>query len=99
MRNLMSGAAIAVAAYVAGLGAAQQGDVAVRGGVSVLMFFVPECPYCDRQARVLNELQRECRDLHAVAIGINGDRRALQQEAARMRALLARVDAAVCAVD
>jgi hypothetical protein len=48
---------------------------------------------------VLNELQRECRDLHAVAIGINGDRRALQQEAARMRALLARVDAAVCAVD
>jgi hypothetical protein len=57
-----------------------------RGGVSVLLFFEPDCPYCFRQARVLNELQRECPDLHPVAIGLNGDRRALQQEAARMRA-------------
>jgi thiol-disulfide isomerase/thioredoxin len=57
-----------------------------RGGVSVLMFFEPDCPYCFRQARVLNALQRECRDLHPVAIGLNGDRRALQKEAARMRA-------------
>jgi hypothetical protein len=57
-----------------------------RGGISVLMFFEPDCPYCYRQARVLNELQRECRDLHPVAIGLNGDRRALQKEAARMRA-------------
>jgi thiol-disulfide isomerase/thioredoxin len=57
-----------------------------RGGISVLMFFEPECPYCYRQARVLNQLQRECRDLHPVAIGINGDRRALQREAERMRA-------------
>jgi thiol-disulfide isomerase/thioredoxin len=57
-----------------------------RGGVSVLMFFEPDCPYCFRQARVLNQLQRECADLHPVAIGLNGDRRALQKEAARMRA-------------
>lgn len=58
----------------------------IRGGVSVLMFFEPDCPYCFRQARVLNELQRECPDLEPVAIGLNGDRRALQKEAARMRA-------------
>jgi hypothetical protein len=57
-----------------------------RGGVSVLLFFEPGCPYCFRQARVLNELQRECPDLHPVAIGMNGDRRALQNEATRMRA-------------
>jgi thiol-disulfide isomerase/thioredoxin len=57
-----------------------------RGGVSVLMFFEPDCPYCFRQARVLNQLQRECPDLHPVAIGLNGDRRALQKEAGRMRA-------------
>jgi hypothetical protein len=57
-----------------------------RGGISVLMFFEPDCPYCFRQARVLNELQRECSGVHPVAIGLNGDRRALQEEAARMRA-------------
>ncbi len=57
-----------------------------RGGVSILLFFEPDCPYCFRQARVLNELQRECRDVHPVAIGLNGDRRALLTEAARMRA-------------
>jgi hypothetical protein len=57
-----------------------------RGGVSILMFFEPECPYCFRQARVLNGLQRECPDLHPVAIGVNGDRAALQREARRMRA-------------
>jgi thiol-disulfide isomerase/thioredoxin len=57
-----------------------------RGGVSVLMFFEPNCPYCFRQARVLNELQRECPEVYPIAIGLNGDRRALQEEAARMRA-------------
>jgi hypothetical protein len=57
-----------------------------RGGISVLMFFEPDCPYCFRQARALKELQRECPDVEPVAIGLNGDRRALQQEAARMRA-------------
>jgi predicted DsbA family dithiol-disulfide isomerase len=58
----------------------------IRGGISVLMFFEPNCPYCFRQARVLNDLQRECPDVHPVAVGFNGDRRALQNEAARMRA-------------
>jgi hypothetical protein len=57
-----------------------------RGGISVLMFFEPGCSYCYRQARVLNQLQRECGDLHPIAIGMNGDRRALQEEAQRMRA-------------
>lgn len=57
-----------------------------RGGVSILMFFEPDCPYCFRQARALNQLQRECRGVHPVAIGLNGDRRALQKEAGRMRA-------------
>jgi thiol-disulfide isomerase/thioredoxin len=57
-----------------------------RGGISVLMFFEPECPYCYRQARVLNQLQRECRDLHPVAVGLNGNRQTLQSEAERMRA-------------
>jgi hypothetical protein len=57
-----------------------------RGGVSILMFFEPDCPYCFRQARALNELQRECQDVHPVAIGVNGDRAALQKEARRMRA-------------
>jgi thiol-disulfide isomerase/thioredoxin len=57
-----------------------------RGGVTIIMFFEPGCPYCFRQARVLNQLQRECPALNPVAVGLNGDRRALQKEAGRMRA-------------
>jgi peroxiredoxin len=57
-----------------------------RGDVSVLMFFEPDCPYCFRQARVLNDLQAACADVQPVAIGVNGDRAALQKEARRMGA-------------
>jgi thiol-disulfide isomerase/thioredoxin len=59
---------------------------AFRGTVNVLMFFEPECPYCFRQARVLNELREQCGDVQPIAIGVNGDRSALQNEMRRMRA-------------
>jgi peroxiredoxin len=59
---------------------------ALRGNVSVLMFFAPDCPYCFRQARVLNALQESCVGVRAVAVGVNGSRAALQQEMRHMHA-------------
>jgi peroxiredoxin len=57
-----------------------------RGRLSILMFFEPDCPYCFRQARALDALLATCPDIQPIAIGVNGDRAALQKEMRRMRA-------------
>ena len=57
----------------------------LRGQVDVLMFFEPDCEWCFRQVRLINQMQEECADLMAVGIGINGSRRNLLAELQRMR--------------
>lgn len=57
----------------------------LRGDIDVLMFFEPECTWCFKQTRVLNQLQKECPNFRAAAIGINGSRRDLKKELQRQR--------------
>lgn len=51
-----------------------------RGKTSVLMFFEPECPFCFKQAKILNQIQTECADFQAIGIGVNGNRQDLLDE-------------------
>lgn len=57
----------------------------LRGRVDVLMFFEPECSWCFKQTRLLNQLQRECSGFRAAAIGINGSKRDLKRELLKQR--------------
>ncbi len=56
------------------------------GKPTILIFFEPECSWCLRQTRVLNELVASCENFQAIAIGVNGTRRALQNTLRRLRA-------------
>lgn len=51
-----------------------------RGKTTLVMFFEPECPFCFKQTKILNGIQRECADFQAIGVGVNGSRRDLQEE-------------------
>lgn len=52
----------------------------------VMLFFQPDCSWCLRQVRTLNELSGQCPgQFQALAIGVNGDRRQLKAELRRLR--------------
>lgn len=57
-----------------------------RGDTVVMIFFQPDCPFCVKQSRVLNQIQEECEDFQAIAVGVNGSRSDLQVELREMRA-------------
>ncbi|NIW25540.1 MAG: conjugal transfer protein TraF [Gammaproteobacteria bacterium] len=57
-----------------------------RGSVILLMFFEPDCTYCLRQTRILNDLISSCEGFQPIGVGVNGTRRALQGERRRLRA-------------
>ncbi len=52
----------------------------------VLMYFEPQCSWCFRQVRTLNQLQEKCSGrFQPVAVGINGSRKDLLTEVRRLR--------------
>ena len=57
-----------------------------RGSVILLMFFEPDCTFCLRQTRILNDLISSCEGFQPIGVGVNGTRRALQGERRRLRA-------------
>lgn len=59
---------------------------AYRGKPVIMLFFQPECSWCLKQVRAVNRLPADCRaSFNALAIGVNGDRKALKQELRRLR--------------
>lgn len=50
-----------------------------RGHDTLLLFFEPQCRWCARQAKVLQQLKQQCPNLKQVAMGINGNLPALRQ--------------------
>ena len=59
---------------------------AYAGKPVVLLFFQPECNWCLRQVRSLNELKRECDDgFNAVLVGVRGTRSELRTELRRLK--------------
>lgn len=58
-----------------------------RGRPGVLFVFEPECAWCRRQARLLNELPARCgTDVQVIGVGIRGGRMALLDEARTLHA-------------
>ena len=57
-----------------------------RGDTFLMIFFQPDCPFCVKQSKVINEIQAKCSDFQAIGVGVNGSRNDLQEEARKMRA-------------
>ena len=57
-----------------------------RGSTVLMIFFQPDCTFCVKQSKVLNQIQQECSDFQAIAVGVNGSRADLQLELREMRA-------------
>lgn len=57
-----------------------------RGDTILFIFFQPDCSFCVKQSRVLSQIQEECADFQAIAVGVNGSRSDLQLELRKMRA-------------
>lgn len=52
----------------------------------LLVFFKPECSWCFRQVRAINQLQETCRhQFQALAVGVEGNRTWLKETLRRMR--------------
>lgn len=56
-----------------------------RGATVLMIFFQPDCPFCVKQSKVINEILAECPDFQAIGVGVNGSRSDLQLEAREMR--------------
>ncbi|WP_444920387.1 TlpA family protein disulfide reductase [Microbulbifer sp. CnH-101-G] len=57
-----------------------------QGEATVMVFFEPECSWCFRQVRALNQLLAQCpSQFQPLAVGTNGSRRALLAEYRRLR--------------
>lgn len=57
-----------------------------RGNTVLMIFFQPDCTFCVKQSKVINEIQAECSDFQAIGVGVNGSRSDLQLELREMRA-------------
>ena len=57
-----------------------------EGKPVLMVFFEPDCSWCYRQVRVVNDLKRQCAgEFAAIAIGVNGNRQALRKEVRRLQ--------------
>ena len=57
-----------------------------RGQPVLMVFFEPDCNWCLRQIRAINELRASCPgSVAAIAVGVNGNRSQLQKTLRRMR--------------
>lgn len=57
-----------------------------RGQPVLMVFFEPDCSWCLRQIRAINELQAGCPGgVAAIAVGVNGNRKQLQKALRRIR--------------
>ncbi|MFA0809732.1 TlpA family protein disulfide reductase [Microbulbifer epialgicus] len=57
-----------------------------RGQPALMVFFEPECSWCFRQVRAINQLLAQCPgQFQPLAVGTNGSRWALQAEYHRLR--------------
>ena len=56
-----------------------------KGRPVLLVFFQPDCNWCLKQFRVVNELSNQCDNFEAIAIGIHGNRSDLRKELRRLR--------------
>ena len=57
-----------------------------QGKPVLMLFFQPDCGWCFRQVRVINELAEQCDDgFEAVAVGVRGSRGELRKELRRIR--------------
>lgn len=57
-----------------------------RGKPIVMVFFQPDCNWCAKQIRAINELHEQCQgDFGAIAIGVSGSRSELRSELRRLR--------------
>lgn len=57
-----------------------------EGKPVLMMFFEPDCSWCYRQVRTINRLGEDCGEgFTALAVGVNGNRTALQKELRRLR--------------
>lgn len=57
-----------------------------RGKPIVMVFFQPDCEWCAKQIRAINELHEQCHDrIEAIAIGVGGSRSDLRSELRRLR--------------
>ena len=58
----------------------------LRGESSFLLFFQPDCKWCLKQSRALDQLLSACPDtLNAAALGVHGNRHDLKKELRRLR--------------
>ena len=57
-----------------------------RGNTFLMIFFQPDCPFCVKQSKVINEIQAECSDFQAIGVGVNSSRSDPQVDARKMRA-------------
>ena len=55
-----------------------------EGRPLVMVFFQPECNWCAKQVRAINELRERC-DFEAIAVGVGGTRAELRKELRRIR--------------
>ncbi len=51
----------------------------------LMLFFQPDCTWCLRQVKTINELGRQCDAFSAMAIGVLGTRSELRTELRRLR--------------
>lgn len=57
-----------------------------RGKPVLMLFFEPECSWCFKQVRVINNLPSSCREsFTALAVGVNGGKSDLKRELQRLR--------------
>ena len=57
-----------------------------EGKPVLMVFFEPNCSWCYRQVKAINEVGEQCSDeFAAIAIGVNGNRQSLQKELRRLR--------------
>ena len=56
-----------------------------QGKPVLLVFFQPDCNWCLKQFRVVNELGSQCDNFEAIAVGIHGNRKDLREELRRLR--------------
>ncbi|MBX2848611.1 MAG: conjugal transfer protein TraF [Acidiferrobacterales bacterium] len=57
-----------------------------RGDTVLMVFFQPDCSFCVKQSKVLNQIQEKCADFQVIGVGVNGSRNDLQVELRAMRA-------------
>lgn len=92
MLTLLAGAALASNAYLLDFELRSLEEPVVHdlgryeGKPVLMMFFEPDCSWCYRQVRTINRLGEDCgAKFTAIAIGVNGNRAALQKELRRLR--------------